>query len=169
MSTVIVRFPPLLLAVTVLQLAVLPEFRVAGVAGDALLMLTIAAGIAAGPERGAVVGFVTGFVSDLFLQTPFGLSALVYSITGYAVGSFGASILRSAWWIPVLTALVASAAGVLGFAVAGTVLGQPHLITGRLVRITIVVALVNGILAWPFVRLSRWGLAVSRAREPMLR
>jgi len=169
MSAIMVRFPPLLLGVTVLHLAILPELRIAGINGEVLLLLAIAAGIAADPERGAVVGFVCGLVADLFLQTPFGLSALVYSIAGYAVGSFGSSILRSAWWIPVLTAAVASGAGVVAFAVTGTVLGQPQLLTERLVRVALVVAIINGVLAWPMVRVTRWGLAVGRVREAILR
>ena len=36
----------------------------------------------AGPDRGAVVGFFAGLGYDVFLQTPFGLSALVYCVGG---------------------------------------------------------------------------------------
>ena len=67
---------------------------------DAMLLLTIVSALIAGPERGAVLGFAAGVLVDLTLQTPFGLSALVLCLVGFAVGQLQAAILRSAWSIP---------------------------------------------------------------------
>ncbi len=154
--TPVLRLPPLLLLVVLLHTTLFAEVRVAGVAPELLLLVAVAAGIAAGPQRGAVVGFAAGLVADLFLTTPFGLSALVYCLTGYAVGVLQGSILRMNRWIPLVTVATASALAVAGFALAGAVVGQTHLISERLVTVALVVALLHGILALPAVRVVRW-------------
>lgn len=150
------RLPPVLVAAVVLQTAVLPQLRIAGIAPDLLLLVGISAGIAAGPDRGAIVGFVAGLLADCFLQTPFGLSALSYGLVAAAVGTFQRSVLHSAIWIPVLTAIVASAAGVTLFAVIGAVVGQDRLLSWRLPAVVGVVALVNGLLHLIIARPVRW-------------
>ncbi|MEA2703532.1 MAG: rod shape-determining protein MreD [Actinomycetota bacterium] len=70
------RLPPVLLFALILHTAVFPQLRIFDVAPDVLLLFAIAGGLAGGPDRGAVLGFVAGILADLFLQTPFGLSAL---------------------------------------------------------------------------------------------
>ncbi len=163
------RLPPLLVVAVMLHTAVLPQLRVAGVAPDLLLVLGIAAGIAAGPDRGALVGFIAGLLADCFLQTPFGLSALTYSLVGYGVGMFQTTILHAAVWIPVATAVVASAVGVILFAVVGAVVGQSHLLSGRLLEVAVVVALVNGLLILVVARPVRWATTGDLAPGLVLR
>lgn len=167
--TLAARLPPVLLVAVMLHTAVVPQFRVLGVAPDVLLLLGIAAGIAAGPDRGALVGFVAGLLADCFLQTPFGLSALCYSLVGYAVGIFQTTILHAALWIPVATAVVASALGVALFAVLGAVLGEGQLLGGRLLTIVVVGALCNGFLLLLVARPVRWATAAGVAPGLVLR
>lgn len=167
--TLAARLPPVFVFAVMLHTAVLPQFRVAGVAPDLLLLLGIAAGIAAGPDRGAIVGFTAGLLADCFLQTPFGLSALTYSLVGYAVGMFQTTILHAALWIPVTTAIVASAIGVVLFAVTGAVVGQAHLLSNRLVTVVLVVSLVNGLLFLFVARPVRWATTADLAPGLVLR
>jgi rod shape-determining protein MreD len=155
------RLPPVLLLAVILHTAVLPQLRFFGVGADILLLCGIAAGIAAGPERGATVGFCCGLLADCFLQTPFGLSALVYCLVGWAVGSFQTTILHATWWIPVATVVVASALGTLLFAAVGAVVGQEQLISHRLPLIIGLVAVLNGVLGPVVVRAMRWALGPS--------
>jgi rod shape-determining protein MreD len=152
------RVPLVLLVALVLHTAVLNQFRIFGVMPDVMLLLAIAAGLEAGPSYGAVAGFVTGMIADLFLPTPLGLSALVFSVTGYATGVAQGGLLHAAWWFPVTTAFVASSAGVGLFAVAGTMLGE-SLLDRDLAVIMLVVGITNAILTVPMLRLVRWGLA----------
>lgn len=159
MTTIGVRLPPVLLLAVVVHTAVLPELRVFDVSADLLLLLGIAAGLAAGADRGAVVGFITGLLADCFLQTPFGLSALSYSLVGYGVGAFQATILHGSRWITVAATLVASAAGVVLFASIGLLLGQDHLVSLRLLTVAGVVAVINAIASPLAVRLMRWATA----------
>jgi rod shape-determining protein MreD len=154
-----VRMPLVVVSILLVQLTLLTHVRVFGVMPDAMLLLAITGGIVGGPTAGAFIGFGSGMAIDLFLQTPMGLSALVFSVVGYAVGLLQASILRTAWWIPVLTALVASACGVVLFAVVGAVVGEHDLLSTRLLLIVLVVALSNAVLAIPVLRLVQWTMA----------
>jgi rod shape-determining protein MreD len=124
-----------------------------------MLLLPIAAGMVGGSERGAVMGFFTGAVADLFLPTPFGLSALTFSLLGFAVGSVQEGMLRSTWWITPLTAMVGSMVGVIGFALVGAVVGQSQFVRPTLFGVAIVVSVANALLALPTTRVVGWALA----------
>ncbi len=152
---VAVRTSLILVVVLTLQLGVAPSLGVFGVQGDLLLLLAVAAGVAAGPDRGAAIGFAAGIAYDLMLQTPFGLSALTYAIVAYLVGGLQDSVLRAAWWIPVITATAASIVGVILYGVVGTVLGE-DLIASDLLRIALIVGLLNTVAAPVVVRAMRW-------------
>lgn len=156
--TLLARLPPVLLVALMLHTAVLPQLRVLGVAPDLLLLLGIATGIVAGPGRAALVGFVAGLLADSFLQTPFGLSALCYSLVGHLVGVLQAGILHAGLWVPTAIAVVASAGGVVLFGVLGAVLGEEQLLDGRLLVVGAVVAVLNGLLLPLVARPVRWAL-----------
>jgi rod shape-determining protein MreD len=153
--------PLVVLTALVVHLSVLSRLRVLGVMPDGMLLVAVAAGIAGGPGRGAVVGFFAGMAVDVFLTTPLGLSALVFSLVGYGVGTVQTGILRSAWWIPVTTAFVGSAAGEVLFAVAGAVVGEPHLVNVHLLLVAVVVGGENAALAPLAVRIVGWAVARS--------
>ncbi|MHB8467409.1 MAG: rod shape-determining protein MreD [Acidimicrobiales bacterium] len=145
-------------AVFVLHEAVLHGLRVDGVRPDLMLGLALVAGIVAGPEVGAVAGFAGGTLTDLFVNTPFGLSGLVACVTAYALGrvhqTFGPG---PGWSVPFLVA-VASAVAVATWAVLGTVLGLRGLLHPHLAVVVMAVSTVNAGASLPFARLVRWGL-----------
>ena len=66
-------------------------------------------------------------------------------------------VLRPSWYLPVLTASIASAAGVVLYALVGAMLGEP-MVNRRLVTIVGVVAVGNGVLALPVIRAVTWAL-----------
>ncbi len=152
------RVPVVLIACLLLHTTVLTHLRVLGVMPDVMLLVAVAAGITAGPERGAAMGFAAGITSDLFLRSPFGLSALVFTLVGYAMGAAHTGVLRPSWYIRSLLAMLGSAGGVLLYAFAGAMLGEP-LVNLRLVTVVIVVALANAVLAPLVVRVVGWSLA----------
>src|SRR6476469_3599289 len=118
-----VRLGLVIVVVLLLQLSLISEMHLFTATGDILLLLAIAAGIAAGPEWGALTGFIAALAFALVLQTPFGPPVLSYCIVGYVVGRVQTGILRAAWWVPMVTAAIASAAGVVLFAVLEALLG----------------------------------------------
>ncbi|MCU1454861.1 MAG: rod shape-determining protein MreD [Acidimicrobiales bacterium] len=142
----------------VLQVCLFSRLPIAGARADVPLLLGIAAGFVAGADKGAAVGFASGVAFDLLLPTPLGLSALTYTVVGYAAGALGGSVIRAAWWIPVVTAATASAAGVVLYALVGEVLGQATLSGVSLTAIVAVVAAVNAVLAPVAVWAMRWSL-----------
>ena len=153
------RVPLVVVTALVVHLAGLSRVRLFGVMPDLMLLVAVAAGYTGGPSRGAAVGFVSGMVVDLFLETPLGLSALVFTLVGFAVGTVETGILRAAWWIPMLTALVASAAGEVLFALAGSTVGQTHLFNARLAVVAPIVGLTNALLAPLAIRMVGWAMA----------
>lgn len=158
----------LVLALT-FQLSVASRIEVFGVQGDVMLLVAVAAGLATGPDRGATFGFAAGIAFDLLLQSPFGLSALTYAIVAYLAGSLQDSVLRAAWWIPVVTAATASALGVILYGVFGTVVGE-DLLALSLLRIALVVGTLNALAAPVVLRAVRWATGTSdsvRARAMM--
>jgi rod shape-determining protein MreD len=152
---VAVRTSVILVAALTIQLGIAPSLGVFGVQGDLLLLVSITAGAAAGPDRGAAIGLAAGIAYDLMLQTPFGLSALTYAVVAYLVGGLQDSVLRAAWWIPVVTAAAASALGVILYGVFGSVLGD-DLIGLALARVAVIVAALNAIVAPIAMRAMRW-------------
>jgi rod shape-determining protein MreD len=138
--------------VTVQQTLML-DIRVGGVHPDIMILLPIVAGIVGGPARGASMGFGAGLVADLFLPTPFGLSALVGTMIGFGVGVTTLALDRSAIWLPPVAALGASALYELIYPVLGSVLGQPQMLHVDLLRIVVVVSVTNAVLAIPALRL----------------
>lgn len=151
--------PAAVLAVLVLQTAVLSRVRLAGVVPDAMVLLAVSAAVVGGPAAGAVTGFTAGLGMDLFLpSTPLGLSALVFSIVGYATGVVAEGYVRTTWWIPVVTIAAASAGGEAAFALTAAVVGTPDLVNAHLATVAGVVALCNGLLAPLGLRLAAWAL-----------
>jgi rod shape-determining protein MreD len=155
------RLPIMLIGALLLQTTVLARMRVFGVMPDFMLLVAISGGITAGATRGAALGFASGMLIDLFLSTPLGLSALVFTLVGYGVGVANTGVLRSAWYIPVLTAGAASVAGVVLYALVGSMLGEP-MIDGHLVTIAAVVGLSNAVLAPVAVKFVDWSLGSLR-------
>lgn len=154
-----VRIPAAVVGVLIVQDAALRGLRLDGVRPDLLLGLAVTAAALGGPERAAVVGFAAGMVADLFAPTPMGMSALVWSVLGYVVGGLQGSILPQGRLGMVATTFVASAAGEVLFALVGSVLGQPGMVTSRLVPIALIVAAFNALASPALAALARWSLS----------
>ena len=151
------RVPLLLISALALHLALFSVLRVGGAAPDLMLLVAVAGGLVGGPVRGAVLGFAAGIAVDVFLRTPMGLSALVFTLVGYGVGVVSTGVLTPSWYLPVVTASIASAAGVVLYAFVGAMLGEP-MVSRRLVTIVSVVAVGNAILAVPVIRAVTWAM-----------
>ena len=130
--------------------------RIDGVRPDILLGAGIVAAVVGGPELGAVMAFALEVLGDLFVNTPFGLSALVACTVAFLAGSVRSTLgTHARYAVPVLTFLGSMAAVVL-WALVGTVLGLPALLHPHLVTIAVVVATVNLVVCAPLAVLMRW-------------
>ena len=154
----LLRVPLVVAVVLAVQTSIASELRPFGVAADLMLLLSVAGGLVSSPERGAIAGFFIGLSFDLVLQTPFGLSALVYSLTAFALGYLRLGIERSGWWMRVLAVALASAVAVVAFALLGSLFGMTRIVNVHLLHIAVVVAAVNAVLAAPALGVMRWAL-----------
>lgn len=140
------------------QVTLLDFVRVAGAHPDVMLLIPVAAGYVGGPERGAAFGFASGLVADLFLPTTFGLSALVGCLLGYGVGLTTTTVVRGSWWLSPIVAAAATAAGMVGYAILGAVLGEPKAITVFLPPALAVATPAAAVMAIPVLRFVAWAV-----------
>jgi rod shape-determining protein MreD len=159
------RITFVLFSAAVLQRGLFSQLRVAGVSVDVFLLIAIAAGMMLGPERGAILGFFAGLTLDLLVQTPLGLSALVYCLVGYGMGRLQGTVLRANRLWPLVLVAASSAAAIALYAVVAEVLGQSNAISPHLPVTMLVVAIGNAILYPLARRVVRWSWPV----EPSLR
>ena len=76
-----------LVVAVVVQSTVLAGVRLTGARPDLLVLVVVAVAMASEATTGAVFGFVAGLVADLLFDLPVGVSALVYTAAGFAVGT----------------------------------------------------------------------------------
>lgn len=159
----------IVLVTLVLQVTLFSRFSYEGARPDLMILLAVVAGFRLGPERGAIIGFAAGVSFDIVLSTPLGLSALVYTIVGYAVGATTAGMVRTSRWAASAVAAVGSAAGMVLYALVGAVLGEPTLSGPSLASIVVLVAVVNAVLAPLADRALAWARTDERdRRQPFL-
>ena len=149
------------LSLLVLQVAILSHARVSEVQPDVMLLLTVSVALERGLEAGALVGFIAGLSFDLFVDTPFGLSSLIYGVVGVAVGFGRDRVLPGRQGISYTFVAAASVAATTSFALSAYLLdGVPLYGPMRLAKVAIVVTVWNVTLARPlavFVRRSLGG------------
>jgi rod shape-determining protein MreD len=150
------------------QSTILVALRIHGVHPDVVWLLPITAALLDGPETGAIVGFWSGLAFDFVLPTPFGLSALVATLLGYAVGSFTATADPRAWWLKPMAAFTGSVAADMLFAVLGAIMGQEQMVKVDFLVLVVVVGVSSVVLAPVVYAAMRWALAgESNRRSPV--
>jgi hypothetical protein len=159
------------LGVVVVQLTLLDQLSIRGVHPELVWVLPVAAGLVGGAMAGMAAGFVGGVVADLFLPTPFALTALVAVPIGYAIGRLGeegiGDLGGAAWWVaPGLAAAAGFVAPVL-YAVAGAALGHRAYLSSSLAVICVLDAAICALAVRPFMRLLGPVLAEDPLRGPL--
>lgn len=158
------RLPLVVVVAFSLQLTVVSSLSVHGYHPDIMVLVVVLAALIGGSQRGAVVGFVVGLLTDLFLQTPIGLSALTYTVVGFAMGSLRAAVVDAAPWLVPVGAISGSALAVVGFALLEAIMGQPAVLHHGLAVVVLVVGVVNAVLALPSSRVLRWAMETPGGR-----
>ncbi len=164
----VLRVALVILIVLMVQQTVMLALRVDGAHPDLLWLLPITAALLDGPETGAIVGFWAGLSFDLVLPTPFGLSALVGCLLGYAVGSLTTAADPRAAWLKPVAAVAGSIAADMLFAVLGAILGQSQMVQVNFVALVLVVGVSSLVLVLPVNRIMRWALAGESNRRSLV-
>lgn len=140
----------LVLAITI-QSTLLAQATLLGVIPQLALVVFVCFAFVDGERVGIVTGFFAGLLIDLLLpQAIVGLTALVYTLIGYGVGSFRQFTTGESVWTPVLVVAVSSAVAEVGYALLAIMLGQPWVSVSDTAKVAGLVVLYN-VLLTPFV------------------
>lgn len=164
----VVRVTLVIFVVLMVQQTMMVALRIGGVHPDLLWLLPITAALADGPETGGIVGFWAGLAFDLVLPTPFGLSALVGCLLGYAVGALTTAVDPRTTWLKPVAALTGSVAADMLFAVLGAILGQPQMVQIDFVALFLMISISSVVFVLPVSRLMRWALAGENNRHSLV-
>jgi len=155
------------LAVVVLQLAIADALTVAHVHPELVWVLPVAAGLVAGTLPGMAAGFVGGVIADLFVPTPFGLTAFVGVLIGYAMGRLGeegiGDLAGSQWWVAPSLGFACGLVAPAIYAVVGVALGHHSYLSPSLALVCVLDAVACALL----VRPTMWLLAPLLAEDPL--
>jgi rod shape-determining protein MreD len=155
-----------LVVAVLLQSTVLAGLRLAGVRPDLLVLAVVAVAMASDATTGAAFGFVTGLVADLLFDLPVGVSALVYTATGFAVGAVRVYVTSHR---PLVHLVLVGAASLASAWCCGLLLRVFDLSTwAAVVRAGPLVALFN-LLLTPFVYPVVWALTERVPARPAQR
>lgn len=119
------------------HLILAPHVRIMCATPGFLLVLTGCLAFLDGPRTGTLAGFVLGLTFDLTGSGPVGLSALLGSVAGYALGSARPGLLAEGWRAPAglfaVCALVYNALYLVFLLVFGTSVEVGWALVGRIV------------------------------------
>ena len=136
-----------LVTALLLDTVVLSAVSIAGATPSLVLLTVVAVGLADGGEAGARYGFAAGLAVDLVAGGLVGLTALVYLLTGFAVGALRPYIAGSTLAGQALVGAASTAAAILLYG-ALSLLFEPEAISaGAVILGGLVAGIGNGLLA----------------------
>ena len=139
-----------------LQSTLLAQATVLGVIPQVVLVVVVCLAYLDGERVGLVTGFSAGLLQDLLpFPAIIGLTALVYTLVGYAVGNLRQFAPADSVWTPVLAVALASAVAEFSYAALAIILGEPWVGLGYTARVAGLVVVYNTLLTpfvFPFVR-----------------
>lgn len=134
-----------------LQSTVLVKMTLLGVVPELVLVVVVSLGYLDGERVGTASGFFGGLMLDLLLpQSIIGLTALVYTLVGYGVGTMRQFAQGESVWTPVFAVVIASAVAQVSYALLAIILGQPWVSIAFTAKVIGLVVLYNTLLT-PFV------------------
>lgn len=140
-----------LIAAVVLQSTVLTKVTLLGVNPQLLFVVIVCLALTEGEGVGVVVGFFGGLMQDFLLpEAIVGLTALIYTFVGYAVGMARYTLPSQSVWTPVFIVAAASAVTEFGYALLSIIMGQNWVSLSYTAKIAGLVILYNTLLT-PFV------------------
>jgi rod shape-determining protein MreD len=151
-----VRVGVLLLLAVILQVSVLSQMTVFGGHPDLVVLTVAAIAFYAGSIAGCATGFTAGFLIDLVAGATMGVSSLVLTAVGYAVGRFREVRDPSHGLMPLPVGAAATAGFVLTFAAVSFMLDVGARVSPYVIRDMVVTVVLNTLLAIPvFVGIRR--------------
>ena len=148
-AATVVRLLVLVLAVVVLQLAVVGQVSLFYANADLLPLVALSIGLLAGPVAGATVGFLLGLVADMALLQTLGVTSLLLIGVGYLAGRYRELRDATHKMVPPIGGLVGTLAYAAAFSLVQFLLGVESPVSPLVIREIVVGAVLNGLLIIP--------------------
>jgi rod shape-determining protein MreD len=146
----------ILVAALALQSTVVAQVTLLGVIPQLVLIVVVSLAFTDGPRVGVVAAFAGGLLQDLLLpQAIVGLTALVYVLIAYAVGSFREYSTTESVWAPVFVVALSSFLAEASYAVLAVILGQPwvsFVYTSKVIGLVVLYNTLLTPLLFPLIR-----------------
>lgn len=142
----------------VLQISVMPQFKLLGVQPDLILVVAIVVAVQDGPVSGAVVGFFGGLIQDVASSQVMGVSALTKTLAAFSAGVLKDFFMTYSILLPILLVFFLTLFELLLTQGVLVLLGQEELPPVRL-GVMLAAALYNVLavlVAYPFLRRFRF-------------
>ena len=159
-----VRLWLLALTVLALQTTVFADTTIAGVHAQVMLLLAVSCGAQMGVDRGVIAGFIIGFMYDLTLTTPFGVAAVVLAVSAASAGLIHTFFMDPPWWAKCVAISVASIVGEVVFPMVLNMVGVEGWMNSRIIKVSLVVGIINLVLAPAGLALVRWSMKLAPPR-----
>ena len=141
----------ILVVALALQSTVLTRVTLFGVIPQLVFVAVVSLAFLEGEKVGVCVGFAAGLLLDFQLpESILGLTALVYTLVGFGVGTARHYIPSSSVWTPIFGVAVASVVAECGYAVLAIMMGERWVSIANTGKIAAFVVLYNTLLT-PFV------------------
>ena len=145
----LLRVGLLLLVAVILQLSFLSQLGILGGHIDAVVLVVAAVSYYGGSVAGCATGFAAGFLLDLLSGATMGVSSLVLTAVGYAVGRFREVRDPSHGLLPLAVGAAATGGFMVAFAAVSFMLDVGATVSPLVIRDAIVTTLLNVLLALP--------------------
>jgi rod shape-determining protein MreD len=146
----------ILVGAVALQSTLMAQVTLLGVIPQLVLIMIVSLAFTDGPRVGVVTAFAGGLLQDLLLpQSIVGLTALVYVLIAYAVGSFREYSTTDSVWAPVFAVALSSLVAEASYALLSVILGQPWVSFVFTTKVIGLVVLYNTLLTpllFPLIR-----------------
>jgi rod shape-determining protein MreD len=153
----------------VLQLVVVSQISILGVAADLTPLVVASAGFLTGAVAGSVFGFGVGLFVDLAFVQTLGISSLLFTLIGYAAGRLRELRAPDAPLTPIALGAGATALALVGYGVIEFMLGVSTPVSFHLLSAICEATLLNSLIALPVYALVRRCLIGALPEDPRRR
>jgi rod shape-determining protein MreD len=152
-----------------MQLTVVSQLTVFGVPADLTPLVVAFVGYITGSMTGAVFGFALGMFVDLTPEHTLGVNSLVFTAVGYGAGRIRELRDPAHGLVPVAVGAAATAIAAIAFALLQFLLGVKAPVSLLLLRDTLMIILLNTLIALPVYALVHRLLATFLPDDPRRR
>lgn len=150
------RAATVIIVVMVLHLDLSPDLKLFGVSAELPLACVVTAALTGGVRRGCLFGFACGLTLDMFIFTPVGMNALIYSAIGWICGHiYSEDVIRRTLFVTLITA-AGSALAISLFILLARILGENTTRDISALRIITVASIINGLWGFILIRVGAW-------------